>query len=348
MKETIKTLVITREKQLEYWDIEKPTITPNEVLIETKALSLCTMEQRAYLNAPKNGYPTIIGHEVSGIIAEVGKDVRGYSIGDRVVTTFQYCGYCEYCKTGNGNQCENAYNQKTRLQNIPSHVGNAGMSQFAALPATQVCRIGDNVSFEHASLTEPLACCVRSVLKTRANFGDTAVVMGAGIMGILHTKLLRMRGTRVIVTDIDEQRCQKAIEAGANLVCNPNKNDLIQFVKEATNGKGADIVINTTSIPEVWHQALSIAGHLARIVAYASQNPPSSYPINFNEIHHTEIEIIGTVSPTAATFVLSSKLIEYGLIDISDVIEDIFTFDKAKEAYERAVKPGSYRCIITF
>lgn len=349
MGEKMKALVMTGPREVEVWDLDKPEITPGEVLVRTKAWSICTVDQRTYSGRTNPSYPTLDGHEVAGVIEAVGADVRGYKVGDRVVTTFQFCGYCDYCKTGRGTKCQNSRTQKKRLfDSRLNRIGNGGMAQYVAIPPTQICRIGDEVPFELAAMTEPLGCCIHSVRKTRAQFGETAVVIGAGIMGLLHTKLLRMQGVRVIMSEVSEERRNKAVAMGASLTVDPSKEDPVEFVKQATDGVGADIVVNTTSIPQVWPQAVAMAAPYGRIIAYASQHPDEPQMLSFNGVHGREIEIIGTVSPAAADFLAASKLMKYGLIDMRDVLAKTFPFDHAKDALEQALVPGTYRCVITF
>lgn len=346
MSEKMKAIVFTEPMRVEVREIEKPIITDSEVLIETKAFSICTVEQRAFKESKR--YPMVGGHEVSAVIVEVGNDVRGLNVGDRVVSTFQYCGYCENCKAGIGQKCLNSRTQKKRIQNKELNVGNAGMAQFAAVPATQVCKVSDDVPFEITAMTEPLGCCINSVDKAKAYFGETAIVIGAGVMGILHTKLLRMKGARIIVSEVDEKRREKALKAGANIVINPMEVDVIKHIKNLTNGLGADIVINTTSIYKVGEQALQMLAPYGRYIAYASLHPAVPIKVDFNEVHNKEIKIIGTVSPRAIDFVTASKLMGYGLIDMSDIIENVFPLEKAQEAFELAINPETYRCIIAF
>ena len=352
MSEKMKGIVFVAPQKVEIKEFNKPSIKDNEVLLKTQAFAICTMEQRLFRNS--DNYPCCAGHEVVGVIEEVGADVFGYKVGDRVCSTFSYCGYCENCKKGLGSKCvNNARVQRKRADGHASDgtfvsINNSGMIQYAAVPATQICKVGDNVPNELACLSEPVGCVLHSISKTRAQYGDTAVVIGAGIMGILHVKLLRMRGVRVIMSEMDEVRRNKALAAGANEVINPAEEDAVARVKELTEGVGADIVVNTTSVYQVGEQALQMLAPNGRIIAYASLHPAKPVDLDFGWVHGAEVEIIGTVSPRAEDFVNACKLMKYGLLDMSDVLEGTWPMEEAQKAFERSIEPDSYRCVVTY
>lgn len=345
MTEKMKALVFTGKEQVSILELDKPVITSNEILLETKAVALCTVEQRAFKS--DNEQYSLIGHEVSGIVKEIGADVRGFEIGDKVVSTFQYCGYCENCKKGRGEKCLNSRTQKKRIIDDEIRIGNGGMAQYAAVPATQITKVGENVSFEHASLTEPLACCLHSVERAKPEFGETAVVIGAGIMGIFHTRLLKMQGCRVIVSEMDESRRQVALDSGANLAVDPSKVDIIEYVKSVTDGQGADIVVNTTSIYQVGEQGVEMLAPYGRYIAYASLHPSKPVAVDFGILHSKETELIGTVSPRAIDFLKAATLMKHELIDVENVIHKVYDFEDGQTAFEDAIKP-TYRCIIKY
>lgn len=346
MQEKMKGIVFTGPQKVEIMEFEMPVITPSEVLVRHDAFAICTVEQRMFKS--ENGYPNLGGHEVCGTVVAVGADVRGYQVGDRVVPTYPFCGYCENCMRGRGTKCLNLDLQKKRVISDTVSIRDGGMLQYNAVPAAQLVKIGKDVPLELAVLSEPLACCIHSVSKTKVEFGDTCVVIGAGVMGLLHTKLLRMKGARVIVSEMDPARREKALKAGANLVVNPAEEDAVDFVKRVTEGVGADVVINTTSIYQVGEQAIQMLASHGRLIAYASLHPAVPIPVNFGQVHHKEIEIIGTVSPRPIDYVAAAKLIKYGLIHLEDVLEAVFPMEQAQAAFERAIAPDSYRCVVAY
>lgn len=346
MAEKMKGIVFVGPQKVEIQEFDKPKIRANEVLLKMRTVALCTMEQRTF-RGTGGKYPSVSGHEVCAEIVEVGEDVFGYEVGDRVVSTFSYCGYCENCKKGEGSKCVNTRLQRKRAHSDTVTIGNSGMIQYAAVPATQICKVGENVPDELACLSEPLACCLHSVSKTRVDYGDTCVVIGAGIMGLLHTKLFRMRGARVIMSEMDPERRAKA-EANGAICIDPSSCDAVQAVMDLTDGKGADVVVNTTSIYQVGEQAIQMLAPLGRLIAYASLHPAVPLPIDLGQVHYKEIEIIGTVSPRQRDFVNATKLMKYELIDMTDVLGYVFPMEEAQKAFEQAITPGTYRVVIKY
>lgn len=343
----MKAAAVMAVKSVEIIEVEKPTAGPYEVLVKTVATSLCTVEQRAYLGIKNFGFPFIGGHESVGIVEEIGPYVQEIEVGDRVAPTFNYCYECDFCKKGQGTQCKNVHGKKAKPRLIGGTVIGGGMADYIVLPANQVCKVDPSVPYEKAALTEPLACCIHSVEKARIDFADTVVIIGAGIMGILQTKLCKLRGARVVVSEPDEARRQIALDNGADLVVNPVENDLIEYIMDLTDGIGTDVVINTTPISKTWEDAIEILAPFGRLIAYSSQHPDNPIGVKFGRMHSKEYEFIGTVSPTAKDFVLSAKLMSYGILDVAPVISKVLPFEQSAEAFALASMPNTYRVVIT-
>jgi L-iditol 2-dehydrogenase len=345
MSEKMKAVVIKDVKDLKIEEFDLPKPAAYEVLFQLKAVSLCTVEQRAYMGAKKFGYPFIGGHENSGVVAAVGDHVTDFKVGDKVAGTFGYCGHCAYCKTGRGTQCLNIRKNRSRIDFKGMIIGG-GLAQYLAIPSWQLIKLDDHANFEHCALIEPLACCTHSVMRGRVNFGDTVLIIGSGIMGYLHMKLCKLSGARVIISEVDDARRNKAKANGADLVVNPLEQDIVEFVKSHTNGLGADVVFNTISNPSVWESAIKCLAPYGRLVAYSSQDNNEPVGMSFGEMHSKEYEFIGTVSPTMESNLRASRLINLGLIDMEEVIDSRYRFEDSEEAFKRACEPNTYRVVI--
>lgn len=345
MSEKMRVIVTAGVKDIQVQEYDIPEIGPYDVLYKLKSTALCTVEQRTYSGAKNFGYPLVGGHETSGVVVAVGENVMEFEVGDNVISTLGYCGVCEFCKTGQGSACKNTTKGKPRFKFKGPIIGG-GLAEYLAVPMWQIVKIPKDANYNHFALTEPLACCVQSITKAKVEFGDTVVVIGAGIMGLFHVRLAKLRGARVIVTEFSDERLQKALAYGADYGINSASEDAVARIKEITDGKGAEVVINAVANPKVWDSAIDMLSKYGRLVAYSSQDSKEKVGVDFGRLHSKEYEYIGTVSPTMKTNLQATKLIAYGLMDMDDLIEGIYNFEDAQAAFEKAIDPNSYRVII--
>ena len=232
MDKMAKTLVFTGERQIELREYPIPEVSDNKVLVKVDACAICTWEQRVYTGVKKVEYPFIGGHEMVGKIIKMGKNVdrRQWSEGDFVAVGVTLpCKNCYQCKSGNEQNCEH-FDHSKQQEGLPEK-GMGGMSSHLLVSPDNLFHIS-NVSPEEATITEPLSCVLHSVETAQIEFGDVVVVIGCGIMGLLHTLLSIRRGACVIVSDTNEERTKLALELGASYAVNPAKENLEEKVKE--------------------------------------------------------------------------------------------------------------------
>lgn len=343
----MKAAAFTEVGKVEIQEFEKPEPGRGEVLVKIKACAICTWEQRIFKGIARMPLPFIGGHEASGVIEKLGEGVneKKWVVGQKVVLRLlNTCGECYYCRKGEQNLCEMI--GKKSQTGLPI-AGPGGMSQYLIVPSTQLFKISEEISFVKASLSEPLACVIHSVERAQIVIGDDVVVIGAGIMGMLHMMLAKRRAARVIMCEIDEERRELAMKLGADVVLNPGEGDFVSRVKELTEGRGADVVFNTTAISEVAETATKLAGMTGRVVFYSSIHPDKPISISPGYIHNSEIVVTGSVSPSIEDFQKSTKLLSSGIIDPEAVISAVVPFEKVQEALEKSVVPGTYRVIVT-
>lgn len=343
----IKALAITDEKRIETLSLTTPDLAPNEVLVKVRAVALCTLEQRAFKREMKMPLPFLGGHEVSGDIALLGSGVNKklWKEGQRVAVRMLYsCGECYNCRTGHTNMCTYAQRKPVRDGLIP---GPGGLCDYIIVQAKDLFLIPDDVSYEEASLTEPLACCVHSVEKANIQFGEDVVVIGGGIMGINHVMLAKKKGARVIISEVDPKRRALALSLGADKAINPVECNAVEEVKRLTDGRGADVVFNTTAISSVVSDAIEMTGACGRMIQYSSMHPDSPISVSPQMLHSSEKIITGSISPTERDFFTANRLISKHIIDMKPLIAASFSFNNAQEAFEKAIVPGTYRVIIT-
>ena len=245
----MKTAVLVGPEKIEVQEVETPKPKPTEVLVKLKNCGICTLEQRLFSGEMKIYFPIVPGHEVSGEVVEVGAGViSGLKKGMPVaVDLVMRCGECYFCRTGQSNMCENRFNEGLRVL--------GGFSEYIAVRPSQVYPFSNELSFREASFTEPVACCIRSLKRIGVSLADDVLIIGAGAMGQMHLQVARAMGARVIISDPDSKRLEKASELGAAVIVDPDNGNLKDEVAKLTGGRGADAVVVTSST----HAALNSA-----------------------------------------------------------------------------------------
>lgn len=348
MSEKMKVLAITGAKQCEVVEVNRPEPNDNEVLVKIDGCAICTWEQRVYASG-KFKMPFLGGHEVVGTVVKMGKKVRTkeYAVGDRVaVSVINSCGTCAYCRRGEENLCVESY---ANLSEDIGMNGPGGFAEYKVVPPSKLWKLNPELPWEYGTFAEPLACVVNSVKKANIALGEDVVVIGGGIMGMFHMMLAKLRGARVIMSEIDETRRKLAEELGCDITFSPKEHDAVAYVKELTGGVGADVVFDTTVIPAVAAQAIDMAGKMGRVIMYSSVHPADQaidlYPDN---LHSTEKVITGTVSPSIQSYDVAVRLLNKGLINPAKLLNSVYSYEQGTEAFETAIRPDTYRVIVRF
>jgi threonine dehydrogenase-like Zn-dependent dehydrogenase len=254
------------------------------------------------------------------------------------------CGYCESCRRGLDNICDN--NRKPfRNTDVP---GPAGLAEYILLDDYQLYKANNATSFEEICLTEPVACVLRSVRKAQVERADNVVVIGAGIMGLLHLYLAKQTGARVIVSEPNPERAAFAKKMGADETIDPTQDPFIEQVKALTGGRGADAIFCAMSIASAVEEAIGAAAKGGRVLVYASIHPrDTKITVDPNLFHSNEIVLTGTVSQDKEDVLQTVRMISGGLIDVKPFISLVLPFEKLEEGLQAALRPDTYRVIVT-
>jgi L-iditol 2-dehydrogenase len=251
---------------VEFREVPEPKIKEDEVLIEVKAVSVCGSDLHIYHDSHPYWPPMILGHEFSGVIAEVGKEVKGWKVGDRIVTETRTgsCGICYTCQSGFPQVCE----QKRAIG-----IGiNGAYTKYVAGPARLLHRLPENVPFEVGAVIEPTAICVTSILeRSQLQAGESVVVTGPGPIGLISLAITKSAGVKlagITGRSSDEGiRFEKARDLGADFTINVDQEDPVKKILEMTNGLGVDILIETSGGTKAIYQAFEMVRRLGRICA---------------------------------------------------------------------------------
>ena len=342
----MKVVAITGLRKTEVMEIEKPQPNENEVLIHLHACALCTFEQRVFTQITKKALPWVGGHECAGIIEDWGPgvDKEEFPKGTKVaIRVLQSCGRCFYCRSGHENLCKNAYKKSaaTAGKLLPN-----GLGEYISVNVNQVFILDDSTPYEQAVFVEPFACVINSIENGNIKLGDDVVVIGGGVMGVLHVIVAKLSGARVILSEPDKKRQEMALKYGCDFVINPNEIDIIEEVKRLTNGEGADVVFDTVPMAKVAKTAISMIKQTGRCVYYSSIHPDEPIDVSPNYIHNTEIILTGSKSPSIKAFDTSARLISKMLVDLRPLLTESYSMEEADTAFERALSTDTYRVMV--
>ncbi|WP_094603144.1 Sorbitol dehydrogenase [Sporomusa silvacetica DSM 10669] len=315
MKGMMEAVIKTKAapKNMEFTTVPIPEITPDQVLVQIKASGICGTDHSLYhwneaiANSYKLQFPSIFGHEFSGVIAEVGSRVQGMNVGERVtVNPILYCGQCSYCAEGIINICDNRPFLGTDY--------DGGFAQYVAVRAQNIIKLPDSVSFKSGALMEPLCVAIHAVERAKPQFGETAVVVGPGAIGLLMLLVLKNMGVgKVIVTGsgVDKDRLVTAKELGADYTINIDEQDPVTAVKDLTGGRGADVIFDAAGHHSVVQQAVQMVAKHGKIAVTGL--PSKASELMMTPIAMREISIIGNRAYEQKTWFQAAKMIEGGL-----------------------------------
>ena len=297
-------------------EVEVPRISPDEVLVKIKAALTCGTDRKMYLR----GYhlvtpPFVFGHEFAGDIAIVGTDVENLREGMRVVAANSApCNRCFYCKIGRHSLCENLL---VRLE--------GAFAEYVAIPGAIVqqnlLEIPSNVSYQEAALVEPLACVVHGVEESNIKIGDTVVVNGAGPIGLMHVSLAKLKGAKVIVTDLNKDRLKRARKLGADEIIDASSVDQVKAVRELTEGKrGVDVAIEAVGLPEVWERTIAMVRRGGTVNLFGGPPSGTTITIDTKLLHYSELTIRGVFHHTPQYVRRALNLISQKVLDVDSLI----------------------------
>jgi L-iditol 2-dehydrogenase len=302
--------LLVRPGQLELREVETPCPGPGEVVIKIRAALTCGTDLKAFLRGhPKNPGPTLLGHEFSGEIAQVGKGVKAFREGDQVMSVHSApCGTCYYCCRGQDNLCE-------RLEQAP---GVGAFAEFIRVPSHIVQQNmyakPSHLSFKEAALLEPLACVLHGFDQVALRHDDTVAVIGAGAIGLIHLLVLRTLGLeKVMMIGRRAYRLRLARELGAAQVVDAEREEATTVVRESTHGIGADVVIECTGKPEVWESAIRMVRRGGQVVLFGGCPSGTTVSVDTGRLHYDQIRLCSPFHYTRAAVRRSYDVLTEGL-----------------------------------
>ena len=291
----MKAAVVEAIDKMVVKEVEKPTIDDNGMLVKVKACAVCGSDIRIFHSGNNRvEYPAIIGHEISGEVVEVGKNVTRFAVGDRIAIGADVpCGECAFCVAGIGNNCQINYAMGYQFQ--------GGFAEYLPLNSTVVnygpiCKIPDNMSYEQGALAEPLGCVLNALELSPVKLGDVVVIIGAGPIGCMIVEVAKKMGaSKVILVQRSRGRLEMAMKTvNADVFVCSSEEDAVKKVLDETDGLGADVIFTACPSPEAQQDAIVMAKNRA-IVNFFGGLPKDKeqVEINTNVIHYKELFVTG-------------------------------------------------------
>jgi L-iditol 2-dehydrogenase len=300
----MKAAVFYSKDDVHLEELPVPHIGHGELLVKVVGVGLCgsDIDKILYEAVPPG---TVLGHEVVGIIAEVGEGVESFQAGERVaVAHHASCGACHYCDRGSDSKC--ALFRRTNLY-------PGGFAEYVRVPPPNVrlatFSIPNGMTFEQAVFMEPLGCCVRAVARSQLRPGDTVLITGMGSIGLLFTQLVKLQQATVVACDLLADRLALAQEYGADVVANPATDPIEEIVQKATTGRGVDLILSTVASQPVLDQALSLVRDGGTIHFFAGKRGGLSLTLDLNELYEREISLMTTYSSSPRSLREAFRLI---------------------------------------
>jgi L-iditol 2-dehydrogenase len=330
----MKALVLKEYKKFTYEDVPVPVIAPDEVLVAVKACGICGSDVHGMDGSTGRRRPPIImGHEASGVIAEIGAAVTGWKIGDRV--TFDstiWCGHCGFCPRGQVNLCNNRRVFGVSCDEYRQH---GAFAEFVAVPQRILYRLPDGLSFEHAALVEPFSIAFHAVRRTPVNINDTAVVVGAGMIGLALIQTLRVAGCgRIIAVDIAPDKLALAAKLGASGVVSPSD----------VPG-GADLAFEAVGVPATVDLALRCVRKGGSVTLVGNVTPKVDLPLQM--VVTRELTLLGSCA-SSGEYPACLDMMARGAIQAAPLLSACAPLSEGAAWFERLYRkePGLLKVVL--
>jgi len=323
----MKVAMYYNNRDIRMEEMGTPEINENEILLKVMASGICGSDVMEWYRIKKA--PLVLGHEITGKIAEVGKKVKTFRKNDRIFVTHHVpCESCFYCREGKETVCDT-------LRSTSFDPG--GFSEYVRIPRINIERgtflLPEGVSYEEGTFIEPLGCVIRGQRIADVRKNHTVLVLGSGISGLLHIKLAKSKGSRVIATDIHEFRLKKAKESGAEHVINA-KEFMPEKVKVLNEGKLADRVIVSTGAAPAIKQALKAIEKGGTILFFAPTDPGAEIPIPLADLWSKCVTLTTSYAAVRQDLEEAIDLLKSKRVDVKDMITHRLPLAETQKGFE--------------
>ena len=341
----MKAMLLTEYKNLTVTEFPMPEVSANDVLVQVRACGICGSDIHGYDGSTGRRIPPLVmGHEAAGVITEIGSQVTSFKVGDRV--TFDStvsCGQCFFCRRGDINLCDNRMVLGVSCGEYRRH---GAFAQYVSVPQHICYLLPEGLPFEHAAMIEAVSIAVHAANRTPVSLGDTAVVVGSGMIGLLVIQAMRLAGCgRIIAVDLEENRLEKAKELGADIGLKGDAVDVPAEVRKLTGGRGADVVLEVVGVAATVNTAIACARKGGSVTLVGNLSPKVEMPLQV--IVTKELTIHGSCA-SRGEYPACIELLERRAIRVDPLITATISLDDGPAWFQRlyAGEPGAMKVIV--
>lgn len=322
----MKSAVFYGKHDMRVEESPMPKVGAEDVLIQVKACGICGTDVHIYegdKGAAEVTPPTILGHEFSGVVAEVGSAVTNVKVGDRVcIDPNCYCGTCDFCRNGIAHYCTDMIGYGTTV--------NGGFAEYCSVNQRQVYKLGDHTTFEQGAMTEPVACCLHGMDMCNIHPGSSVVIIGGGMIGLLMLQLARLAGAaRTALLEPVASKRDVAKKLGADICIDPIHED-VKAALAAAGMTWVNTVIECVDRTSTIEQAIDIVGNKGTVMMFGLTKPDDTISLKPFEVFQKEIELKASyINPYTQKRAL--ELIDSGRLDVSSMVYAVESLDNLAE-----------------
>ncbi|MBP2033978.1 2-desacetyl-2-hydroxyethyl bacteriochlorophyllide A dehydrogenase [Clostridium algifaecis] len=327
MLKKMKAAMFVEPKKIEIQKVNIPEISDDEVLIKVKYCGICGTDVHIYNGEySRDQLPLIAGHEFSGIVEKVGSKVKRFKGGERVTADVNLsCGTCYYCRHDQPLMC-------SEMRQLGIHM-NGAFAEYVKVPQDKVYVLPENIDFKGAALLEPISCVVRAAKKHNLKFAESVAIIGDGAIALMHLQMAKILGAApIILIGLDENRMKKAKKLGADYVIKSNSN-MYEKVKALTEGRGADLVIESVGLKITNEQSFGLVRPGGRIMPFGIASDDCVVGYKPLDMVLKELTMISTVAGAKNDLADAITLVQYNKFKLDDYKTTIMPLEKISDAF---------------
>ena len=341
----MKALLLEEYRKLTITDMPQPKVGDHDVFVQIKACGICGSDIHGFDGSSGRRVPPLImGHEAAGVVTDTGSAVTQVKEGDRVTfDSMVSCGNCYFCGRNEMNLCENRRVLGVSCEDYRQH---GCFAEYAVVPEHIIYPMPDNLPFEHAAMIEPVSVAVHAVKRTPISKGDTAAVIGAGMIGLLVVQALKAAGcSKVIAVDLADEKLKLAQELGADSGINPEATDAVKSIQEATDGRGADITMEVVGATATVKSAVESTRKGGHVTLVGNLAPEVDFPLQ--SVVTREITIYGSCASNGE-YPECIDLLARGIIKVDSLISAKVPLEEGADWFDRlyAAEAGLMKVIL--